>query len=360
MTPSLFEPIDPLSPDDFSATMSHYHPPSPFSRSMSQWSFGSNSFAESESPYPEDYPTPASDTTAVTTPAPSEACFGSPSEHPGVLLGRDFSLCIEAKKDEHEIAYVPGSAPHSPANFSFDFSVPQVIPLPSVSNAVSSSTSRRHSEPASLAAYHFPSFFVPSHEAIPPVMPAPADLMTHPIADNLPSSSSASASPSAVLSSIAPHQMQLPPPVEMQHPRPVRAFKPQILVSGDHYDPKDFIRRRSEPILPLPELDIASHLPLDAVSEDDEDESMEVEDAGSFDVFDNDYHEQPASFPGDDGLEGMQPGDALLDADWSWLQSFSAESQLALPASFDFGAGAVSPAALMSGMNLGVTNWNAH
>ncbi|EJF67115.1 hypothetical protein DICSQDRAFT_151465 [Dichomitus squalens LYAD-421 SS1] len=362
LTSSLFEAVDPLSLDDYSSDMSQPQSPSFFSRSMSRSSFGSNPYAEAYSPYAEDFPTPASDTTAVTTPAPSEACFGSPSEHPQVLIGLDFSFGMEAKKGEHEIAYVPGSAPHSPFNFSFDFSAPQAITFPPVSNAAAASAIRRHSEPASLAACHFPSFFVPSHEAIPPIVPAPADPMTHSIADNLPSSSPASGSHSAVISSIAPHQIQLPRPVEIQHPRPVRAFKPQILLSGHQYDPKDFVRRRSEPILPLPELDVASHVFLDVVPEDDEDGSMEVEDASSLeDISEDGCDEQPANLFGDDGsLAGMQLGDTLMDSDWSWLQSVSAEMQLALPASFDFGAGAMSPTAVSPSTNFGTVNWNAY
>ncbi len=289
---------------------------------MSRSSFASSS-------YPEDYPTPASDTTAVTTPAPSEGCLGSPSEHPQVLFGQDFLLAVEAKKAEHGLSYVSGSAPFSPTTFTLDFSLPQATILPPTSNAAPLSTVRRHSEPANLAAYNFPSFFVPCHEVSPQVMPVPGDTMTHSIADNLASSSSASASHS-VPSSIAPHQTQLPRAVEIQHPRPVRAFKPQILLSGLQYDPKDFVKRRSEPIIPLPELDIASHVPLDVVPEDDEDgDSMEVEDSCLFEeVAEEGYDEQSFDLFGDGGTwTGTESEDFLLYNDWSWLQSVSTGTQ---------------------------------
>ncbi|KAI1794018.1 hypothetical protein LXA43DRAFT_941805 [Ganoderma leucocontextum] len=318
---SFLEAVDPLSVDSYNHNTQQVHPPSPLSRSMSRSSFASSS-------YPEDYPTPASDTTAVTTPAPSEGCFGSPSEHPQVLsIGHDFLLAVEAKKREHELSYVSGSAPFSPTSFMFDFSLPQATTLPPALNAVPLSTVRRHSEPANLAACNFPSFFVPCHEVSKQVMSVPADSMTHSIKDNLASSSSASASHS-VSSSIAPHQTQLPRAVELQHPRPVRAFKPQILLSGQHYDPKDFVRRRSEPIIPLPELDVASHVPLDVVYEDDEDEdSMEVENSSLFeDVPEESCDEQSFYFLG----SWTEAEDLfLLGANWSWPQSVSTGTHLA-------------------------------
>ncbi|KAM5536002.1 hypothetical protein V8D89_010260 [Ganoderma adspersum] len=310
---SFFGAIDPLSVDNPIYIAQQNNPPSPVSRSMSRSSLAS-------SLYPEDYPTPASDTTAVTTPAPSEGCIGSPSEHPQVLFGQDFSLAVEAKKNEHELSYVSGSAPFSPTTFTLDFSLPQATTLPPTSNAAPLSTARRHSEPANLAACNFPSFFLPCHEASSQAMSVPGDSMTHSIADNLVSSASASASHS-VPSSIAPHQTQLP---TLLHPRPVRAFKPQILLSELHYDPKDFIRRRSEPIVPLPELDIASHVPLDIVPEDDEDvESMEVEDSRLFgEVAEEGCDEQSFDLFGEDGSWTETGSEGFfLYGDWSWPQS---------------------------------------
>lgn len=316
---SVFGPLDPLSAGNPIYITQQNSPPSPVSRSMSRSSFASSS-------YPEDYATPASDTTAVTTPAPSEGCIGSPSEHPQVLFGQDFSLAIEAKKNEHELSYVSGSAPFSPTTFALDFSLPQATTLPPTSNAAPLSTARRHSEPANLAACNFPSFFLPCHEASSQTMSVPGDSMTHSIADNLGSSASASASHS-VPSSIAPHQTQLP---TLLHPRPVRAFKPQILLSELQYDPKDFIRRRSEPIIPLPELDVASHVPLDIVPEDDEDaESMEVEDSCLFEeVAEEGCGEQSFDRFGEDGSwTGTESEGFLLYDDLSWLHSVSSGPQ---------------------------------
>lgn len=325
---NLLPALGPLSLANSNHTAQQNNPSSPFSRSMSRSSIASSS-------YPEDYPTPASDTTAVTTPAPSEGCLGSPSEHPQVLFGQDFLLPVEAKKRDHELSYVPGSALFSPTTFIFDFSLPQATALPPTSNAAPLSTVRRHSEPANLAACHFPSFFDPCHEVSPQIMSAPGDAMTRSIADNLASSSSASGSHS-VPSSIAPHQTQLPCAVEIQHPRPVRAFKPQILLSGLHYDPKDFIRRRSEPIIPLPELDVAGHVPLDIVPEDGENgDSMEVEDSCVFEVSEESGDELTFDVFGDDGSWiGTESQDSLLNNEWSLLSSVPTGVQL--PQQTDF------------------------
>ncbi|PIL31506.1 hypothetical protein GSI_06208 [Ganoderma sinense ZZ0214-1] len=323
---SLVGAVDPLRVDNSNHPTQQNDPPSPLSRSMSRSSFASSSYAG-------DYPTPTSDSTAVTTPAPSEGCIGSPSEHPQVLFGQDFLLAVEAKKGEHEHSYVSGSATFSPTTFTLNFSHPQATSLPPTSNAVPLSTARRHSEPANLAACNFPSFFVQCHEASSQVMSVPGDSMTHSIADNLVSLTSASASHS-VPSSIAPHQTQLP---TLLHPRPVRAFKPQILLSELHYDPKDFIRRRSEPIIPLPELDVSSHIPLDVVAEDDEDEeSMEVEDSCLFEeVAEEGCDEQAFDLFGEDGSwTGTESENFFSYNDWSWLQSVSSGPQPAQQAAF--------------------------
>ena len=303
------------------------NPSSPSSRSMSRSSFSSSFVADTWSPYPEDYPTPSSDS-AVTTPAPSEACVGLPSDFSQTLFGDDFSLGLDTKTEgEHALCYVPGSAPLSPSgSFALDLSrIPQSIPTVSTGRIAEA---RRHSEPANIAALHFAPFFASSHEVPPPIAPVPADLlsMTLPITDNL-ASTSGTGSHSAVPSSIAPHQTELPRPLELKQPKPVRGFKPPILLSGYQYDPKDFVRRRSEPVLPLPDLDVASHLPLDVPQESDEDDdSMDFEDSVYEDAPEDDGCDEesidPALFEGMDmdSFLGMNQDGSLFDPNWSWLQ----------------------------------------
>lgn len=312
--------------------MSPPNPQSPIFRSMSRSSFGSSSYTESS---PVDHPTPASDS-SVTTPALSEAAFGWLPEFPHSLFGQQApAFAPEAKtKGELECSYVhafPGSAPLSPNAFlTYSFDVcqqPEPVALPS--NEGSGLTgARRHSEPASLAALQFPRFFQEPLAQIASSAPdAPA---TRPITDNL-----ACPPSTAGPSSIAPHQTQLPPRLEIAHPRPVRAFKPPIL-RGDcsHYDPKDFVRRHSEPVLPLRELDVFSHVPEDVPEESsDEDEGMVV--TGDEDeVYDTDYSSDGMDdenlmeefvFEGMDGqnlpVDTQQP--FLFEPEWSWPQPAS-------------------------------------
>ncbi|KAI0756531.1 hypothetical protein C8Q80DRAFT_39186 [Daedaleopsis nitida] len=305
------------------SSMWDFHPasfqqsmPSPSSRSMSRSSFASSFFTDPSSPYPEDYPTPSSD--SVSTPAPSEAFPGFFPDCPQDVFASDLSIGLDAKtRGEHDLSYVLGSAPLSPnGTFTFDF---PSLPQPAASTSARFAEARRHSEPANVAALQFAPFLA----QVPPPAPLPEDFMamTLPITDNL-ASTSGSGTHSALPSSIAPHQTELPRPLELKHPKPVRGYKPPILLSGYHYDPKDFVRRRSEPILPLPDLDVASHLSLDVPLESDEDDSMEYEDGAYEDVpedeeCDEDY--DPTLFE-DMDLESWlgvtQAG--ILDPSWSW------------------------------------------
>ncbi|TFK94971.1 hypothetical protein K466DRAFT_593070 [Polyporus arcularius HHB13444] len=337
------------------------YPPSPASRSSSM---SRSSFA-SFSPYsPEDYPTPASDS-AVTTPAPSEACIGWPSEDPQALFGQHFWFGLDGKMEgTHEPSYVSGSAPLSPTDcFTFDLSH---LPHPIPSGAAGRFTeARRHSEPATLTALQSAPFFASSRDVpsqIPPV-PVPTDFMMRPIADNL---ASTSALNSALPSSIAPNQTQLPRPVELKHPKPVRGFKPPILLSGHHYDPNDFVRRRSEPILALPPLDISSH----DLPEEDED-VMEFEDG----VFEEDGLEETGcddSFDPTmlDGMDmeswlAMNQHGAVFDPNWSWFQpgmdasSSALRTGQAFNGGFDWDLAGVASSASTVGSGSGTIPWDA-
>ncbi|KAI0800796.1 hypothetical protein C8Q74DRAFT_1238798 [Fomes fomentarius] len=318
----LFDTADPQLSSlwDFSFEHTLQNPPSPISRSMSRSSFCSTLFADAYSPYPEDYPTPTSDS-SVTTPAPSEACLGMASERP-VVFGCDFTVGLDAKsKGEHELCYVPGSAPLSPnGSFSIDLQQPQLIPAAA---AARFAEARRHSEPANVAAMHFVPFFASSLEVPPQIVtaPVPADFlsMTLPITDNLASTSAASGSHSALPSSIAPHQTQLPSPLELKQPKPVRGFKPPILLSGYQYDPKEFVRRHSEPILPLPDLDIASHLPLDVSLESDEDDdSMEIDEGVYQNVHEDDVCAEESIDLDPTAFEGIDMDAFLFDSSLPW------------------------------------------
>ncbi|KAI0334468.1 hypothetical protein GY45DRAFT_1318507 [Cubamyces sp. BRFM 1775] len=299
---------------------------SPISRSMSRSSFGSSSYMESSSPY--DYPTPASDS-SVTTPAPNEATFGWTSAFCNTLLGQEVPFGPEAKGKEPQHSYVQdfsGSAPLSPnafSTYSFDAFSPASSALPP-STSGSLTGARRHSEPANLAALQFPLFFQAEFLQIPPPPPA-AEAATLPIADNI---SPPSAGPP---SSIAPHQTELPRPLEIKQPKPVRAYKPPILRADCQFDPKDFVtvRRHSEPIVALREFDVGSHLPLDASEEsaDEADEPMvfegadeelyegeepfdDMEDEASMDSYFEGFHE----------VEQGSLGEPLFDPHWSWVQ----------------------------------------
>ncbi len=321
----LFDTADPQLSSlwDFSFENTLQNPPSPISRSMSRSSFCSTLFADAYSPYPEDYPTPTSDS-SVTTPAPSEACLGMPSERPAVF-GCDFTVGLDAKsKAEHELCYVPGSAPLSPnGSFSIDLQHLQQPQLISAAAVARFAEARRHSEPANVAAMHFVPFFASSLEVPPQIAtaPVPADFlsMTLPITDNLASTSAASGSHSALPSSIAPHQTQLPSPLELKQPKPVRGFKPPILLSGYQYDPKEFVRRHSEPILPLPDLDIASHLPLDVSLESDEDDdSMETDEGVYQDVHEDDVCVEESIDLDPTAFEGIDMDAFLFDSSLPW------------------------------------------
>ncbi|KAI0718897.1 hypothetical protein C8T65DRAFT_570009 [Cerioporus squamosus] len=333
------------------------YPPSPASRcsSMSRSSFASFSPCS-----PGDYPTPASDS-AVTTPAPSEACLGWPSEDPQVLLGQHFWFGLDGKmKGTHEPSYVPGSAPLSPTEcFTFDLSdLPHPIPSTAAGRFAEA---RRHSDPANLAALHSAPFFASSRDVpsqFAPV-PVPTDFMTRPITDNL-ASTSASASNSALPSSIAPHQTQLSRPLELKHPKPVRGYKPPILLSGHLYDPKDFVRRRSEPVRALPPLDISSHDP----SEEDED-VMEFEDGLEETGCDSDSID-PSMLEGMDmSWLAMNQGGAIFDPNWSWFQPGMDASSLALRtgqvfnAGFDWDLAGASHPASAQGSGSGTISWDA-
>ncbi|KAI0778661.1 hypothetical protein BD413DRAFT_490038 [Trametes elegans] len=314
------------------------NPRSPIFRSMSRSSFGSSSYTESSPP--GDYPTPASDS-SVTTPAPSEAAFGWTPEIHHPLFGEEQPLGREAKaKDEPECSYVQhfsGSAPLSPnalLAFGFDVCLPEGNAAPSTASGALTS-SRRHSEPTNLAVLQFPAFLQELSQI--PFLP-PVDATTRPIADNLASCSSA-----APPSSIAPHQTQLPRALEIVSPKPVRAFKPPILAGECHYEPKDFVRRHSEPILPLRELDICSHVPLDATEEcsEEEDEDAMMFDGSEQDMYDVDgsddmCYEDTADEFSPHGLDAQAfaapgQGEPLFDPDWSWLQAAPSAHQPSQP-----------------------------
>ncbi|KAH9897929.1 hypothetical protein C8Q73DRAFT_788153 [Cubamyces lactineus] len=331
-----FAGVDVLSHFDFSAAnrlsdmqdcdldMSSLVARSPISRSMSRSSFDSSSYMGSSSPC--DYPTPASDS-SVATPAPNEAGWVSAFCDP--LFGQEAPFGLEAKGKEPQHSYVQdfsGSAPLSPnafSTYSFVAFPPASSALPP--NASGSLTgARRHSEPANLAALQFPLFFQDGFLQIPPP-PPPADAASLPIADDI-------SPPSAgAPSSIAPHQTELPRPLEIKQPKPVRAYKPPILRADCQYDPKDFVtvRRHSEPIVALREFDVGSHLPLDAPVEsfDEADESMVFESAEevmyqgeeSFDDLD-DEASMDGYLEGFDEVEHGSLGEPLFDPHWSWIQ----------------------------------------
>ncbi|KAI0673608.1 hypothetical protein C8Q78DRAFT_1017993 [Trametes maxima] len=305
------------------------NPQSPIVRSMSRSSFGSSSYMASSPP--GDYPTPASDS-SVTTPAPSEAAFGWLPELRHPLFGQEVPFDMEAKpKAELERSYVqdfPGSAPLSPNAF-LSYSMDDVYPpVPAVAPSIANTSlagARRHSEPANLAALQFPSFF---QEQLAQILPPPPQLSTLPITDNLAPSSSAD-----VPSSIAPHQTQLPRPLEIKQPKPVRAYKPPILRGEFQYEPEKFARRHSAPVLPLRPLDVFSHLPLD-VTEESADE--DADDAMMFEEGDDDFYDGDDVYDdmGDESLmEGFAledsdmetspcggQGETLFDPEWSWFQ----------------------------------------
>ncbi|KAI0652344.1 hypothetical protein C8Q79DRAFT_937106 [Trametes meyenii] len=332
---------DVLSPFDFPAgdplsellgcesAVASPNPHSPIVRSVSRSSFGSSSYMPSSPP--GDYPTPASDS-SVTTPAPSEAAFGWLPELRHPLFGQEVPFDVQAKpKAELGHSYVqafPGSAPLSPNAF-LSYSMDDIYPpvpaaVPSIANA-SLTGARRHSEPANLAALQFPPLF---QEQLAQILPPPSQLSTLPIADNLAPSSSTDTP-----SSIAPHQTQLPRPLEIKQPKPVRAYKPPILHGEYQYEPEKFARRHSAPVLPLRPLDVFSHLPLDvteeSVDEDADDEMMfdEVDDEfyDGDDVYDDMGEESlTEGFALEDSDMETSPcgdqGEALFDPQWSWFQ----------------------------------------
>ncbi|KAI0361104.1 hypothetical protein OH77DRAFT_1492234 [Trametes cingulata] len=289
--------------------MASPNPQSPIFRSMSRSSFGSCSYMDYSSP--GDYDTPASDS-SVTTPAPSEAAFGWVAEFRQPPFGEEVSCGIEAKtKGDPQCSYVqdfPGSAPLSPNAFfsySFDACLPDPVAVPS-NEGTSITGARRHSEPANLAALQFPLFF---QEHFSQIAPPPTETTALPITDNLASSSSAAAP-----SSIAPHQTQLPP------------YKPPILRDDRHYDPKDFVRRHSEPILP--------HLPLDVTEESAEevDETMMFEEADE-ESYEGEYSSDEEASMDDYALDGLdmqafsnETQGELFDPQWSWVQPSSGPS----------------------------------
>ncbi|CDO73148.1 hypothetical protein BN946_scf185007.g203 [Trametes cinnabarina] len=311
---------------------------SPIFRSMSRSSFGSSSCMDSSPPW--DYPTPPSDS-SVTTPAPSEANFGWLPGLCDPLFGQEVPFGLEAKEKLPEHGYVqdlPGSAPLSPSCFltySFDAFLTDVDVPPASSSMLSTGTgARRHSEPAKLSAFQFPPFFLEQFSQIPPA-PQPVGAAPPPIADDI-SSSSAGAP-----SSIAPHQTELPRPLEIKQPKPVRGYKPPILCVDLQYDPKDFVRRHSEPVLPLRELDVFSHLPLDVSEESAEEDDMMSEGADEESYGDEESYEDMGDEEGmddmscEDGyaMEGFAEdshGEPLFDPQWSWFQpacDSSAQSQ---------------------------------
>ncbi|KAI0375478.1 hypothetical protein BV20DRAFT_273694 [Pilatotrama ljubarskyi] len=312
-------------PQGWEPDMASPNPQSPIFRSMSRSSFGSSSYMDYSSP--GDYGTPASDS-SVTTPAPSEAAFGWFPELRHPLFGEELPCGVEAKtKDDPQCSYVqdfPGSAPLSPnafLSYSFDACQPEAIAVPS-NEGSSLAGARRHSEPANLAALQLPPFF---QEQLSQIAPPSTDAATLPITDNNLASSSSAATPS----SIAPHQTQLSRPLEIMQPRPVRAYKPPILRDDRHYDPKDFVRRHSEPILPLRELDVCSHLPLDITEESAEeaDDAMMFEEADE-ESYDGEGSSDEEASMDDYALDGLDmhassdvsQGELLFDPQWSWMR----------------------------------------
>ncbi|EIW64044.1 uncharacterized protein TRAVEDRAFT_67950 [Trametes versicolor FP-101664 SS1] len=298
---------------------------SPIFRSMSRSSFGSSSYMESSSP--DDYPTPTSDS-SVTTPALSDAAFGFLPDLRYSPFGQEApAFASEAKtKGELDCSYVhafPGSAPLSPnafCTYSFDACQPQALALPS-NEGNGLAGARRHSEPASLAALQFPLFFQEQLAQIAPTLAA-----TRSITDNL-----TGLPPAPGPSSIAPHQTQLPRPLEIMQPKPVRAFKPPILRGDRHYDPKDFVRRHSEPVLPLPVLDVFSHEAASECPEEDEtmDGEDELYDEGDYpDDMGDDALMDDFAFEGVDeqGFPSDVQGESLFDPEWTWYQPASSSS----------------------------------
>ncbi|KAI8981189.1 hypothetical protein BD414DRAFT_491938 [Trametes punicea] len=299
---------------------------SPIFRSMSRSSFCSSSCMDSSPPC--DYPTPASDS-SVTTPAPSEATFGWLPGHRDALFGQDVPFSLEAKGKQRECDYPQDflrTAPLSPDAFltyPFDVGPQEVYIAPSnVPGALAGA--RRHSEPANLAALQFPLFFQDHLQILPP--PPLEDAAMLPIANSNPCTSANQPS------SIAPHETELPRPLEIKQPRPVRAYKPPILSVDHKYDPKDFVRRYSEPVLPLRELDVFSHLPSDTSEESPEDaDDMMFEEAAEEGNEEEDCYDDTGDevvrddFPCEAGLD-MQGtsedshGAPLFDPRWSWLQ----------------------------------------
>ncbi|KAI0639881.1 hypothetical protein C8Q77DRAFT_1045819 [Trametes polyzona] len=313
--------------------MASPNPQSPILRSMSRSSFGSGSYRDSSSP--GDYPTPASGS-SVTTPALSEASFGWLPELRRPLFGQaDAAFAPEAKtKGGLECSYVhpfPGSAPLSPNAFltyAFDACQPSdPLALPSTGGS-GLAGARRHSEPANVAALQFPLFFQEQLSQIS--LPAPDAPATRPITDNL-----ASSSPAAGPSSIAPHQTQLPRRLEIMQPKPVRAYKPPILRGDLHYDPKDFVRRQSEPVLPLRELDVLSHWDVTDESPEDDSVMFEGSDEGSYDEDSSDDVSEEMLMD-DFAFEGLDEytfpvndahGEPLFNPGWSWPQDATTNPQ---------------------------------
>ncbi|KAH9920192.1 uncharacterized protein BXZ73DRAFT_104705 [Epithele typhae] len=353
---AFFEAEDQLASWDFTSGPISANPSSPISRSASRSSCGSASFdTDSSSPYPEDYPTPSSDST-VTTPTPNEPVVGLASALHPASFRHDFAFTLEPKPKDHfthALSYVPGSAPLSPSGFSFDFGSftqqlsPPLYPF-AAPVAPTFVDARRHSEPATLGSAQLP-FLVPAHQEVPAPSPT-AVAATRPIADQPRPVSTAARSalahasapqptsfaPSALTlvlpppPSIAPHQTQL---LEIKSPRPVRGFKPPILLSAMHYDPKDFVRRRSEPILPLRELDVVSHLALDAAAEEEEEEAETMEVEEELACKEEEVEEELPMFVdnSDAGLDSwmsLEQDGSLFDSNFSWYKS----EELQLPA----------------------------
>ncbi|KAI0630251.1 hypothetical protein C8Q77DRAFT_1160607 [Trametes polyzona] len=304
-------------------------PQSPILRSMSPSSVGTDSDS------PGGYPTPLSDS-SVATPALSEASFGWLPGSPFGLMDAAFALEAKAKV-EPECSYVhgfPESAPLSPnafVTYAFDACKPfDPLALPTAGSS-GPAGERRHSEPANIAALQFPLFL---QEQLSQISLSALDASSTCSVPN----NTASSSPVAEPSSIAPHETQLPHRLEIVQPKPVRAYKPPILRGDLQYDPKDFVRRHSEPILPLRELDVFSHVPLDVADESPEDDSAMFggSDGGSYgeleDVPDDIGEEMLMDDFAFDGLdEHASPAadaqeEALCDAEW--LQEAAANAQL--------------------------------
>ncbi|KAI0830787.1 hypothetical protein BC628DRAFT_1355612 [Trametes gibbosa] len=299
---------------------------SPIFRSMSRSSFGSSSnYTGSSSP--GDYPTPASDSdSSVTTPAPTEPVFGWLPDLQSLYAHHPPVFAPDAKcKEPSYVQALSGSAPlfsyGSPAYPSPSTTLP-----PSVDDGLAGA--RRHSEPANLAALHFPLFFQGQPSQI---APAPPDATaTRPITDNF----ACSPSPAAGPSSIAPHQTQLPRQLEILQPKPVRAYKPPILRGDAQYDPKDFVRRHSEPILPLRELDVFSHLPLDVTEESPEEDETMMFERSEDDLYDDENSSDDDTLMDEYSFEGVDVdanlgGESFFDPHWSWFQPLAVHSAAA-------------------------------